>query len=101
MKILDAITVGAASLVAASMMSGALTRAEAAGKWQTLFDGKSLNAWRGYQNAPVPSGWKIEGGALVKDTPVADIVTKDEFGDFELQLEWKIGEAGNSGVFYR
>jgi len=36
-------------------------------------------------------------GALVKDKPVADIVSKDEFGDFELELEWKIGEAGNSG----
>jgi len=69
--------------------------------WRTLFDGKSLNAWRGYKDAPVPTGWKVENGALVKDAPVADIVTKDEFGDFELELDWKIGEAGNSGIFYR
>src|SRR5260370_3047159 len=69
--------------------------------WRPLFDGKSLDAWRGYKNAPVPAGWKVADGALVKDAPVADIVSKDEFGDFELELEWKIGEAGNSGIFYR
>jgi hypothetical protein len=70
-------------------------------KWQSLFDGKSLSAWKGYKTDTVPAGWKIAGGALVKDSPVADIVTKDQFGDFELELEWKIGDAGNSGVFYR
>jgi hypothetical protein len=69
--------------------------------WRVLFDGKSLDAWRGYKGAPIPSGWRIADGTLAKDAPVADIVTKDEFGDFELELEWKIGEAGNSGVFYR
>ena len=40
-------------------------------------------------------------GALAKDSPGADIVSKDEFGDFELEIDWKIGEAGNSGIFYR
>ena len=69
--------------------------------WRALFDGHSLDAWRGYKGAPIPTGWKISDGALTKDSPVADIVTKDEFGDFELELDWKIGEAGNSGVFYR
>jgi hypothetical protein len=72
-----------------------------AGPWRVLFDGSSLDAWRGYKNAPVPAGWHIVGNTLAKDAPVADIVTKDEFGDFELQLEWKIGNAGNSGIFYR
>src|SRR5215472_4593192 len=72
-----------------------------AGPWRTLFDGTSLDAWRGYQGKPIPSGWHIAGNTLAKDVPVADIVTKDEFADFELQLEWKIGEGGNSGIFYR
>jgi 3-keto-disaccharide hydrolase len=70
-------------------------------KWRVLFDGKSLEAWRGYKTDKVPSGWRVAGGELVKDAPVADIVSKEEFGDFELELEWKIGEAGNSGIFYR
>ena len=70
-------------------------------QWKTLFDGKSLASWKGYQTDVVPAGWRIENDALVKDAPVADIVSKEQFGDFELELEWKIGEAGNSGIFYR
>ncbi len=69
--------------------------------WRVLFDGTSLDAWRGYKGGPIPEGWRIENGALVKEKPVADIVSKDEFGDFELEIEWKIGRAGNSGIFYR
>src|SRR5215510_11442990 len=69
--------------------------------WRVLFDGTSLDAWRGYKSDKVPSGWRIANGSLVKDASVGDIITKDEFGDFELELEWKIGEAGNSGIFYR
>lgn len=71
------------------------------GEWKTLFDGTSLDAWRGYKSDKVPEGWKIVDGTLFKDTRVADLVTKDEFGDFELSLEWKITEAGNAGIFYR
>jgi hypothetical protein len=69
--------------------------------WRPLFDGTSLDAWRGYKGDTVPAGWKIVDGTLAKDAPVGDIVSKDEFGDFELELEWKVGEAGNSGIFYR
>jgi len=68
--------------------------------WRALFDGKSLEQWRGYKTAVTP-GWKIADGTLTKDGRVADIMTKQTFGDFELELEWKIGEAGNSGIFYR
>jgi len=69
--------------------------------WRTLFDGKSLNAWRGYKTDKIPDGWKVANGTLAKDTRVEDIVSKDEFGDFELEMDWRIGEAGNSGIFYR
>lgn len=68
---------------------------------RVLFDGTSLDNWRGYKDDKVPAGWRIEGGALVKDGSVGDIVSRQEFGDFELELDWKIGEAGNSGIFYR
>jgi hypothetical protein len=71
------------------------------GAWRNLFDGKNLDAWRGYMRSDVPSGWTVVNGTIAKDKPVADIVSKDEFGDFELEIEWKIGEAGNSGIFYR
>ena len=69
--------------------------------WRALLEGSSLSAWRGYKADTVPAGWRIDQGTLAKDKPVADIVTKDQFGDFELEIEWKIGEAGNSGIFYR
>ena len=69
--------------------------------WQVLFNGTSMNAWRGYKTDTVPVGWHIVDGTLAKETPVGDLVSKEEFGDFELELEWKIGEAGNSGILYR
>jgi hypothetical protein len=69
--------------------------------WRLPFDGTSLDAWRGYKTDKVPPGWRIAGGSLVKDAAVGDIVSKEEFGDFELELEWKIGEAGNRGIFDR
>src|SRR2546427_3024903 len=75
--------------------------AQSAAKWRMLFDGTSLDAWRGYKSDKVPVGWKIVDRTLAKDGRVEDIVSKDEFGDFELVMDWKIGEAGNSGIFYR
>jgi len=70
-------------------------------QWKVLFDGKSMDAWRGYKTDTVPAGWSIVDGTLAKEKPVADIVSKEQFGDFELEIEWRIGEAGNSGIFYR
>jgi hypothetical protein len=85
----------------ASSSAPAQSASAKAGPWRTLFDGTSLSAWRGYKAQTIPDGWKIVDRTLAKDTPVADIVSRDEFGDFELEIEWKIGEAGNSGIFYR
>jgi hypothetical protein len=95
MSIRTALVIGALGLAAA------VPAAQRAPAWRILFDGKSLDAWRGYKGAAVPAGWQLAGGTLTKSAPVADIVSKDEFGDFELELDWKIGEAGNSGIFYR
>src|SRR5215475_6596890 len=94
-------TVAGLGLAGALMIQATGSTIEAAGAWRTLFDGKSLDAWRGYKSQTMPAGWRIEAGALVKDDRVPDIITKDQYGDFELELEWKIGEAGNSGIFYR
>jgi hypothetical protein len=91
----------AATPVSTATSAGVLTPAERADGWRILFDGTNLNAWRGYKRADVPEGWVVAGGTLTKTKPVEDIVSKEEFGDFDLQIEWKIGEAGNSGIFYR
>ena len=69
--------------------------------WRTLFDGTSTAAWRGYQTDSFPSGWAVEDGSLVRTTGGVDIITRDQFSDFELELEWKVGPAGNSGIMYR
>ena len=70
----------------------------AQGGWRSLSD---PSAWRGYKTDTIPSRWTFANGVLSKTRPVTDIVSRDEFGDFELELEWKIGDAGNSGIFYR
>ena len=66
----------------------------AAGAWQTP-------EWRGWKEPGLPAGWHFAGGVLSKDGPVDDLVTTRNYGNFELELEWKVGKAGNSGIFYR
>jgi hypothetical protein len=79
-----------------------LTAAEKSAGWKLLFDGKSLNGWRGYKSEAIGAGWKAQDGALVLTQGKAgDLLTAQEFGDFELSFEWKISEGGNSGVIYR
>lgn len=78
----------------------ALTEAEREAGWRLLFDGRTTAGWRGYRQEGMPEGWIVEDGALHRDARAGDIITEDEFEDFELSLEWKVGPAGNSGVFY-
>ena len=78
------------------------TRAQS-GKWIVLFDGTSTDKLRGYKMSGFPDqAWKVEDSALVAQTgtPNIDLVTKDEYKNFELELEWAVSPAGNSGVFY-
>jgi hypothetical protein len=76
--------------------------------WISLFDGKTLQGWRGYKK-PDATGtrWIVQDGTLTlppddgKDTRGArDIISTDTFDLFELQWEWKITPGGNSGVKY-
>jgi len=77
-----------------------LTAKEQAEHWRLLFDGQTTAGWRGFRKQTIP-GWQAIDGALTRVGEAGDIVTVDEFGDFELTLEWKLGSNGNSGVFYR
>jgi len=60
-----------------------------------------LSAFRGYESETVPAGWTVVGNEITKSRGVGDLMTKEQFGNFELELEWKMGKAGNSGIFYR
>ena len=78
-----------------------LSAADQRAGWRVLFDGRTMDPWRGYQQETVPDGWKVVDGTLTKEVGTGDIVTRDQFGNFELELEWKLGTEGNAGIFYR
>jgi hypothetical protein len=69
--------------------------------WEVLFDGKITDAFRGWQSDSMPQGWQVIDGALTKDGNVEELVTRKQYANFDLRLEWKIGKDGNSGIFYR
>lgn len=78
-----------------------LTAQEKAAGWKLLFDGTSTAGWRAYGADSMPSGWQAVDGSLTRVSRAADIITKEQFGDFELTLDWKVEPRGNSGLFYR
>jgi len=78
-----------------------LNATERAAGWQLLFDGNSLTGWRGYNSESMPTGWSAENGMLIRTGPGGDIITEQQFADFELSLEWLVGPSGNSGVLFR
>jgi len=85
-----------------------LTAQEKADGWILMFDGKTSAGWRGYNNPAFPdSGWVVENGTLhclgsghgEAGGKGGDIIYDKKFQDFDLKLEWKISEGGNSGIF--
>lgn len=78
-----------------------LTDSEQRSGWKLLFDGKSTNGWRNYKSDKIKDGWVVEDGAIVRKGKAAgDIVTAEQFGSFEIQLEYKISKGGNSGLMF-
>jgi len=91
--------------------------ADSCTEWEVLFDGSSLDAFRGYDKDHVPANWVIDpetkalhchpdlGKSLDDgrhpDLWRSDLITRKAYGNFELVLEFKVGEACNSGIFYR
>ena len=70
--------------------------------WKLLFDGKSLDGWRGYKEKKAPVSWEVRDGAIFcNDKPGPDLLTVEQFGDFELSIDWKISAGGNSGIHLR
>lgn len=86
-----------------------LSEKEKTDGWILLFDGKTSNGWRGVNKDHFPTGWEVADGALhCKDSGKGEAGAKDggdilydkKFKNFQLKLEWKISEGGNSGIFY-
>lgn len=85
-----------------------LTPAEKAAGWRLLFDGTSATGWRGYRQETFPGvsskgGWRVVDGALCSSAGGSggDIITADQFGDFELALEYRTTPKANSGIIFR
>lgn len=99
----------AASSKSSSSSSNTLTAAEKSAGWKLLFDGKTTAGWRGAYKPDFPAtGWVIEDGCL-KVQPGSggeggsgggDIITTKQYGNFELQLDWRLSPGGNSGIKY-
>lgn len=77
--------------------------------WITLFDGETFTGWRGYDKDAMPAQWIIDDGAIhiqgsgkgeAGADAGGDIVFNHKFKNFELELEWKVGKAANSGILY-
>lgn len=82
-----------------------LSEAEQAEGWELLFDGQSMDKWRLFKRDTL-MGWAIADGQMQAlggegmEAIGADIITKETFTNFEISVDWKISEAGNSGIFF-
>ena len=72
--------------------------------YYVLFDGKSRDGWRGYQKDYVPNKWNVKDGCLHfngrGEGEGGDVIFAHQFKNFIFEVEWKISEGGNSGIFY-
>ena len=71
--------------------------------WIYIFDGKSFDGWHQYNSDEIGSQWSIDNGELIftnNKEKKQDLVTEQEFENFELSIEWNISKGGNSGIFY-
>ena len=95
------IALAAASTAQDNVTPNTITPREQTEGWRLLFDGTTTNGWRGFRKPTMPGGWQAVDGALTRVADGGDIITVDEFGDFELSLQWSVPPNGNSGVLYR
>jgi len=88
-----------------------LTATEKSTGWKLLFDGASTNGWHNFNKTTIGTSWIVENGALALDARKnteghwqapdgGDILTAEEYENFELNIEWKISPCGNSGIIY-
>lgn len=78
-----------------------LSQAEEISGWELLFDGKSADQFRNYNQESLSPGWVVEDGSLVRKSDGAgDIITKGTYENFELSIEYLISPGGNSGIMF-
>ncbi|MDF1573519.1 MAG: DUF1080 domain-containing protein [Bacteroidales bacterium] len=85
-----------------------LSESERSAGWELLFDGKTSHGWRGFKKEAFPAeGWHVVDGSLMIEYSgtgekgfAGDVITVQEFENFELSIDWKISEGGNSGILF-
>jgi hypothetical protein len=77
-----------------------LNKQESEAGWRLLFDGETLQGWRGYHGLELPEGWSAEDGVLHFSGGRGDLLTIEEFSNFEVSMDWRVSDEGNSGIFY-
>ena len=92
------------ALAVTCLVSGCSTNTNHAARsgWTVLFDGKSTEAFRGFRQASFPTNsWVVDEGAL-KSLPEVqvDLITREPYESFELELEWKVAREANSGIMF-
>lgn len=83
--------------------SNELSPLEIKAGYRSVFDGSSLEGWKGWRKDTIPKNWSLSNGTLMCSLGPdhGDIRSPEMYGDFDLLLEYKIERAGNSGIFYR
>ncbi len=91
-----------ASEFGSALSQNYLSPEERAAGWKLLFNGTNFEGWHNFKLAGIRPGWQIKDGCLVCVDPhnAGDIVTADQYDWFELQLDYNISVAGNSGIMY-
>ena len=80
----------------------ALTPEEQKEGFKLLFDGKSLDGWRSFKADKAKEQWKVEDGAIsLTARGGGDLITAEQYADFDFRCEWKIAKQGNSGIMWR
>jgi hypothetical protein len=100
--LLNLLLAGCASVATTAPGPNTLTAAEKAAGWKLLFDGHGFSGWHNFKESGVRPGWQVTNDMLVCADPhqAGDICTTDQFDWFELQLDYNISEAGNSGIMF-
>lgn len=93
---------GGSSVVAVAEAANSLTESEVRDGWKLLFNGKDLTGWHNFKVKTIRPGWQIKDGTLACVDPhdAGDLCTEDQYGWFELTLEYNIASGGNSGIIF-
>jgi Domain of Unknown Function (DUF1080) len=78
-----------------------LTAEERSAGWRPLFDGSTLAGWHAYHGTGTPTGWRAADGLLTRVGGGGDLVTDEQYANFELALDWNVAPGSNSGIIYR